>query len=390
MGKKIYIENNGTIEVSEDSITINGRKVTEEEKNDEETWNQLAFRLREEALQKHLKRQYENTVVLTGAGSSYGIGVGEKTGKLMSGLWEEAVALFKYDKLKEFCDKINFLDIQPKGTTTDIEKLLTHAQLFQHVVGDAEIDELINDLKKMVKENCTLELSQESPHRIFLRKLVSKKIKYARPKIFTLNYDTLFEQAAEKSGFMVIDGFSFNYPRKFKGTNFDLDVVNRITNKNVLEDNFVPNVIHIYKPHGSINWEMQGDRIVIGEGLNDSLMIYPSSNKYESSYQQPFFEMMSRFQQETRAKNTLLIIVGYSFGDAHINAMIYEALNVNSSITVMFVAPDAYDESKYERLKKEINQTGNIILTSQTFDEFVESYPYSEIYSQIEKGGYYE
>lgn len=32
MGKKIYIENNGTIEVSEDSITINGRRVTEEEK----------------------------------------------------------------------------------------------------------------------------------------------------------------------------------------------------------------------------------------------------------------------------------------------------------------------------------------------------------------------
>ena len=102
------------------------------------------------------------------------------------------------------------------------------------------------------------------------------------------------------------------------------------------------------------------------------------------------FEMMSRFQQETRAKNTLLIIVGYSFGDAHINAMIYEALNVNSSITVIFVAPDAYDENKYERLKEVINQTGNIILTSQTFNEFVESYPYSEIYSQVEKGGYYE
>ena len=97
------------------------------------------------------------------------------------------------------------------------------------------------------------------------------------------------------------------------------------------------------------------------------------------------FEMMSRFQQETRAKNTLLIIVGYSFGDAHINAMIYEALNVNSSITVIFVAPDAYDENKYERLKEVINQTGNIILTSQTFNEFVESYPYSEIYSQVEK-----
>ena len=66
----------------------------------------------------------------------------------MSGLWEDAVSLFKYGKLKEFCDKINFSDIQPEGTTTDIEKLLTHAQLFQHVIGDTEVDELINKLKK--------------------------------------------------------------------------------------------------------------------------------------------------------------------------------------------------------------------------------------------------
>ncbi|MCU09115.1 SIR2 family protein [Listeria monocytogenes] len=390
MIKKIYIENKGTIEADEYSVTVNGRKVTKEEKKDTETWMELAFRLREEALQKHLKRQYENTVVLTGAGSSYGIGIGKKKGKLMSGLWEEAVTRISYDKLKDFCNKINFSGLQPLGTTTDIEKLLTHAQLFHHVTEDKEVNEIINSLKKMVKDNCTLELSHESPHRMFLKKLVSKKIKYARPKIFTLNYDTLFEQAAEKSGFMVIDGFSFNYPRTFKGTNFDLDVVSRITNKNVLEDNYVPNVIHVYKPHGSINWEMQDDRIIIGEGTKESLMIYPSSNKYESSYQQPFFEMMSRFQQETRSKNTLLIIVGYSFGDAHINAMIYEALNVNSSITVVFVAPDAHEESKYTRLKKEINQNGNIILTSQTFNEFVKSYPYSEIYSQLEKGDYHE
>ena len=237
-------------------------------------------------------------------------------------------------------------------------------------------------LKRMVKDACTLVLPPENPHRMFLRKLVSKKTKYTRPKIFTLNYDTLFEQAAEKNGFMIIDGFSYTYPRKFKGTNFDLDVVTRITNRNVLEDNFISNVVHIYKPHGSINWQRKGEDIIIENEAKESLMIYPSSNKYESSYQQPFFEMMSRFQQETRAKNTLLIIIGYSFGDAHINAMIYEALSVNSSITIIFVTPDVHDESKYEKLRNEVLQTGNIIMTDQTFKEFVEIYPYSEIYAQ--------
>ena len=376
------MENNFLIEHDEDGAYINGNKVSDDEKKDDQTWEQVAHRLRRETLQKHLKRQYENTIVLTGAGSSYNMGVSDKKGKLMGGLWEAAVSEFGYEELDNFCQKINFSDLKPDNETTDIEKLLTHAQLYHYVYGLSKSDEMTKKLKIMVKDACTLILPQENPPRMFLRKLVSKKTKYTRPKIFTLNYDTLFEQAAEKNGFMIIDGFSYTYPRKFKGTNFDLDVVTRITNRNVLEDNFVSNVVHIYKPHGSINWQRKGEDIIIENEAKESLMIYPSSNKYESSYQQPFFEMMSRFQQETRAKNTLLIIIGYSFGDAHINAMIYEALSVNSSITIIFVTPDVHDESKYEKLRNEVLQTGNIIMTDQTFKEFVEIYPYSEIYAQ--------
>ena len=376
------MENNFLIEHDEDGAYINRNKVSDDEKKDDQTWEQVAHRLRRETLQKHLKRQYENTIVLTGAGSSYNMGVSDKKGKLMGGLWEAAVSEFGYEELDNFCQKINFSDLKPDNETTDIEKLLTHAQLYHYVYGLSKSDEMTKKLKRMVKDACTLVLPPENPHRMFFRKLVSKKTKYTRPKIFTLNYDTLFEQAAEKNGFMIIDGFSYTYPRKFKGTNFDLDVVTRITNRNVLEDNFVSNVVHIYKPHGSINWQRKGEDIIIENEAKESLMIYPSSNKYESSYQQPFFEMMSRFQQETRAKNTLLIIIGYSFGDAHINAMIYEALSVNSSITIIFVTPDVHDESKYEKLRNEVLQTGNIIMTNQTFKEFVEIYPYSEIYAQ--------
>lgn len=382
MRKTIYVENSSLIEYDDNGAYVNGVKVSDEEKKEEQTWEQVAYSVRKMALEKYLKRQYENTVVLTGAGSSYNIGVGEKKGKLMDGLWKEAVSKFGYEKLEEFCQKINFNDLKPIVETTDIEKLLTHAQLYQYVFGVSKSDKMTENLKKMVKDECTLILPSENPHRKFLRKLVSKKAKYTRPKIFTLNYDTFFEQAAEKNGFMIIDGFSYTYPRKFKGTNFDLDVVTRITNRNVLEDNFISNVVHIYKPHGSINWQKNGDDVIIENETKESLMIYPSSNKYESSYQQPFFEMMSRFQQETRAKNTLLIIIGYSFGDAHINAMIFEALSVNSSITVIFVAPDIYDENKYKELRNEVFQTGNVIMTNQTFQEFVEVYPYSEIYAK--------
>ena len=59
---------------------------------------QVAIRLRDAALQKHLKRQYENTIILTG--SSFGVGIGDKKVK-MSGLWEEANKS-GYSHLKNF------------------------------------------------------------------------------------------------------------------------------------------------------------------------------------------------------------------------------------------------------------------------------------------------
>ncbi|WP_232057803.1 SIR2 family protein [Listeria sp. PSOL-1] len=384
----IYKDGRNEITCNENQVKINGVEIDEEEKLKGEEWKDVAARHRKNFLHKHLKRQYENTIILTGAGSSYKVGNGSKQGKLMSGLWEEAENKFSYDRIQKVCKIIKFKDLKEEGETTDIEKLLTHAQLYQYVHKDKKVDKFIKELKKMVKTCCTLKLPNDNWHQIFLKKLVSKKMKYTRPKIFTLNYDTLFEQAAEKNGYMIIDGFSFNYPRKFKGTNFDLDVVTRITNKNVLEDNFVSNVVHIYKPHGSIDWEQGNEDDVIKGEKGEALMIYPSSNKYESSYRQPFFEMMSRFQQETRAKNTLLIIIGYSFGDEHINAMIFEALNVNSSITVILVSPDACQKNRYEKLHTKVSQTGNVVLTGQTFEEFVQTYPGSKIYAQNEGGDY--
>ena len=54
-------------------------------------------------------------------------------------------------------------------------------------------------------------------------------------------------------------------------------------------------------------------------------MIYPKDSKYESSYEQPFFEMMARFQQSLRKENVMLVCIGFSFNDKHIVTVIQEA-----------------------------------------------------------------
>lgn len=66
-------------------------------------------------------------------------------------------------------------------------------------------------------------------------------------------------------------------------------------------------------------------------------MIFPKDSKYESSYEQPYFEMMSRFQQNLRNENVLLVCIGFSFNDKHLVTAITEALEQNPSFQLIVV-----------------------------------------------------
>lgn len=158
------------------------------------------------------------------------------------------------------------------------------------------------------------------------------------------------------------------------------------------QENFVVKVIHLYKPHGSLDCEkvkISGDEeyVIKSSKPRNSLMIYPSNTKFEHSYEQPYFEIISRFQQGLRTKNTLLLIIGFSFYDKHIKAMIYEALNVNPSIAVVVISPSVKEEDSFTDLKTKADIMGNIYFISETFQDFVKYYPSSEIYDYSSKEG---
>lgn len=382
--EKIFFSNIKTISFSEDEVQVNGIKQSDELYQNETT-KEYAYRLMRQEYSSVIKRQYENIVVLTGAGSSIGIGKSNK-GKSMTELWEEIIKNIQYSSLEEFANRINFSEIQEDYT--DLEALLSQAMLYQKLfTNDNEVREMIDKIKEIIKRNCTISITRDAPHHNFLRKLTSRKLKYSRTKIFTLNYDTLFEQAASQGGYVVIDGFSFTTPRQFNGVNYDYDIVYRSSHHILSEENFSPNVFHLYKPHGSLDWEENDGKIYKTDKVTSPLMIYPSSTKYESSYQQPFFEMMSRFQQETRSKNTLLITIGFSFGDVHIKTMVEEALMINPSITLLIVSPDAALNENYEEFRERSFRDGNVYLISEKFDDFVANFPQSEVYIYENEGG---
>ena len=382
--KKIFFSNVNTIAYDEKGVYVDGKILSEEDKEENESNEDCANRLMRNTYQNILAKQYENIVVLTGAGSSYNIGKTNQ-GKLMTGLWNEVKEALSYQKIKEFAYQINFLDVSEENT--NLEDFISHADLYQKIsTSDNKITSTINEIKSIIRNNCHIIIPENAPHHEFIKKLTSRKTKYSRTKIFTLNYDTLFEQAASDRGYIIIDGFSFSSPRQFNGAYFDYDIVSRASHKLLSEENFVSNVIHLYKPHGSIDWEESNGKIFKTNNTKKPLMIYPSSTKYESSYRQPFFEMMSRFQQETRSKNTLLIIIGFSFGDAHITAMIKEALNVNLSITMLIVSPDVHEEKdQYKFFKEKAEKSGNINLINETFESFVKYYPLSDVYDRSEE-----
>jgi len=381
--KQIYFSESFFVKYNDLMVEINSNTISSEELEGKAPC-EYAYRAMRSQYKNVLSKQFDNIVILSGAGTSVGIGVGGHTGKTMKELWQSVVCKIGFDKIRHFAEQIGFTNIDKEYS--NLEELISRAILATEFLNDKteKIQDLISNIEAIIRDCCTIELPDNAPHSLFLRKITSRKLKYARVKLFTLNYDLLFEQAASRGGYVLVDGFSFNSPRVFDGNNFDYDIVVRSNSRLMTEENYAPKVLHLYKPHGSLDWKQ-----VIGNGKmsfikaypnENPLLIYPSNSKFKHSYEQPFFEMISRFQQEIRTKNTLLISIGFSFYDLHFKNMIVEAINTNPGLTVVIASPDVSNEETYSELKEKAKTMKNVILAAETFCDFSKSFPYSNIY----------
>lgn len=284
----------------------------------------------------------------------------------------------------------------------NLEELLTKIKISENYFENQGISKITEkekmknfreEIEKKLKAHCNddIILWWNSIHWNFISKITnSRKLSHPRTKIFTLNYDTLFENAWNQWGHTIIDWFSFSIPRIFDWTKFDLDIVKR--NKNYLEkeDNFEKKVFHLYKLHGSVNWEEGKDWKIIQKDKAKWKLIYPWSSKYEESYEMPYFEMISRFQQELRKENVTLNIIWYSFSDSHINSMILEAFKTNPSLRLVIVWTTIFDETnkniKEEKVKilNEWLKMDRVFLFNMYFEPFVELLPLKEIKTKEE------
>lgn len=310
--------------------------------------------------------------LLSGAGTSLSDSKDKvKLGLVMDELWESAEQ--EIPEFSEFAKKLKISKDQ------GIEILLSKAQM-THVVKPEDVsEETIAKVEQHIVDKCSLSLPENSVHEILFQKLSNRQASKARIGLFTLNYDTLFEQAAVKTNTTILDGFSFSQPRYFHSNNFNLDIVYRENSRIKNEGNFLKSVIQLFKLHGSIDWFSEGEQTIQQDSKSKKTrkLIFPRDTKYEQTYSQPFFEMMARFQQCLRKENSFLVIAGYSFNDKHINSVIKEALITNPTMQLLVVNPTIVtdDDSFRSLIHKKVSSTSRITIWKAKFGDLVKLLP---------------
>lgn len=118
------------------------------------------------------------------------------------------------------------------------------------------------------------------------------------------------------------------------------------------------------------------------------LIIYPRSSKFEVSYQQPFLELMGRFQAALRRPETGLLVLGSGFHDEHITQPIIAALRANVRLSAVVVSPslEVSDNPSIQTISRLIEHGDRRLgLLAATFEDAVQRIPDLVAQSETER-----
>jgi hypothetical protein len=184
-------------------------------------------------------------------------------------------------------------------------------------------------------------------HSELVRRLLTRPTNLQRVGVFTVNYDTLVEQAADAEGAMLVDGFVGNVNRVFRPESYDYDFYFPAeTTEGPIHR--LDRVLQLYKLHGSINWRSVEQSWANPYGIESRQMpvedaaasvIYPTPAKHGDALAMPYAELFRRFAASVVCPQSVLITIGYGFPDEHLNAIIRQALAI-PSFTLIVVDPD--------------------------------------------------
>jgi len=299
-----------------------------------------------------------------------------------------------YEEMRKiFLDTVESKDFESfLGFLFNILTLLPYKKaLFDFKIADVEnIRNLISEIKKQfVKKYCNPPYSdkiiegykKDNPfeiHQKLIRKILVRSFPLRRQNIFTLNYDLMFEKAMDKMGIVYVDGFVGTSERIFKPESFNFDFYYPATTTEG-KVNRLERVIHLYKLHGSIDWiKVQSTPFNIMGIVKKSpevlkkdefldLLVYPSPMKEGETIGFPYSEVFRRFADVIQQPQSVLITLGYSFGDEHINRIIYESFSIPSFNLVIV----GYTKKSIEEVRTKIGDDERITyIGGESFGDF--------------------
>ncbi len=212
-------------------------------------------------------------------------------------------------------------------------------------------------------------------HLTFLAKLVARDNNLGRVNLFTLNYDTLFEQACDQIGIHYFDGFTGHANARFDPSVYGLDIYypGNVSEGRVRRfDKF----LRFYKLHGSIHWYLRNNKIFSRHPdlnafsdyciLDDpkekakkllqkadqlpAIGILPTANKFVQTLTMPFAHLYRALQIQLSAPQTFFLVLGYGFGDDHLTRILEDSL-VNPSLVMLVVEPNP-NSATIDRVRK--------------------------------------
>lgn len=254
----------------------------------------------------------------------------------------------------------NYLQNQQGLKEPTVEDILSFLRLIIKATGTGTFLDLtqqdLNDIEAEICKNISDEVDKEfmqtdTPYHDLA--IWARSVARLVPiHLFTTNYDTLLEQALEKSSCPYFDGF-VGSRRAF----FDLAA---IENEKLLPARW----LRLWKIHGSINWKLTDSGEVVRTDTNPegNYLIYPSHLKYEESRKMPYLAMLDRLKSFILLPQSVLFTIGYSFSDDHINDVIIQSLTSNPRAMVFALLYGQLNNPQYNKAVSLAKRTPNLTL----------------------------
>lgn len=289
-----------------------------------------------------------------------------------------------YEKGKELLTSICEYEVDGEKWDDNLESLLSYLANIYHntksqlintdkitIAGKEfsynDIQNTIILIKSLLYHECKLitqskEFDENQVHKDFLRKILLRPVTLPRVKLFTTNYDLALEKYMDEMGITYLDGFTGSIEKRFRPESYQYDLYYPgETTEGIVSR--IDKVLHLYKLHGSINWaRKESSENIFGilqkeleEDEIGDLMIYPTALKEGETLGYPYSELFRYFSFSIFRPQSVLFTIGYSFGDDHINRLIYQALSI-PTFNLVIVIPEGKSKLENGQLNETIER----------------------------------